>query len=229
MNAFKVHFSQFGPVWFWAIILVGSWETSTFLAFPDLARPRRLTSFNILPGIVFLYFWRGINRPQLTVPINSCQPRLCIATIATCSLPQRVQALKTLSTLSTESTHSNSNAKKSTEQSQKIAPLSSSMLILSTDVNTYEQLSTKPLYSNKSNMRPTPKDLGTENHFNTVNSHQHSATATQHSQQSSLKKQPHYHQHVNTVNRCQRLSTVVNKGFVQHQQQHAAYHKGSRH
>ena len=37
------------------------------MAFPDLARPRRVTSFNILPGIVFLYFWRGINRPQLTV------------------------------------------------------------------------------------------------------------------------------------------------------------------
>ena len=67
MTAFKVYFSQFGPVWFLAIFSVGSWETSTFLAFPNLARPRRLTSFNILPGIVFLYFWGGINWPQLTV------------------------------------------------------------------------------------------------------------------------------------------------------------------
>ena len=147
-------------------------------------------------------------------------------------------------------------------------------------------------------MQPTTKGLGTENHVNTVNRHQHTATAMQHSQQSSLRKQPHYHQacqhcqqmstpinscqqrlciatlatyslpkslqalktmstlstdintlqqqcntvnrvvsensptiikHVNTVNRCQHLSTVVNKGFVQQQQQHAAYHKGSRH
>ena len=67
MNAFKVNFSLFGLVWFLAIFSFGSWETPTFLAFPDLARPRRLTSFNILPGIVFLYFWRGINWPQLTV------------------------------------------------------------------------------------------------------------------------------------------------------------------
>ena len=72
MTSFKVYFSQFGSVWFLAIFSVGSWETSTFLAFPDLARPRRLTSFNILPGIVFLYFWGGINRPQLTVLGMAC-------------------------------------------------------------------------------------------------------------------------------------------------------------
>ena len=34
----------------------------------------------------------------MSTPINSCQQRLCIATIATCSLPQRVEALKTKST-----------------------------------------------------------------------------------------------------------------------------------
>ena len=67
MNAFKVHFCQFDPIWFLAIISRGRRETSTFLAFPGLLRPRTLTSFNILPGIVFLYFWQGINQPQLTV------------------------------------------------------------------------------------------------------------------------------------------------------------------
>ena len=67
MNAFKVHFSQFGPMWFLAIFSLGRRETSTFLAFPGLLRPRTLTRFNILPGIVFLYFWHGINWPQLTV------------------------------------------------------------------------------------------------------------------------------------------------------------------
>ena len=65
-------FRQFCPIWFLAIFSLGRRETSTFLAFPGLLRPRTLTSFNILPGIVFLYFWRGINWPQLTVFRKSC-------------------------------------------------------------------------------------------------------------------------------------------------------------
>ena len=78
--------------------------------------------------------------------------------------------------------------KQSQHQSQIIAPLSSIMSSLSTDVKTYQHLSTKALYSKNSNMQPTTKGLGTENHVNTVNRHQQTATAMQHSQQSSLRK-----------------------------------------
>ena len=55
------------------------------------------------------------------------------------------------------------------------------MSTLSTDVNTYQQLSTKALYSNTSNVQPTTKRPGTEIHVNTVNRYQHTATAMQHS------------------------------------------------
>ena len=78
-----------------------------------------------------------------------------------------------------------------TAMQQKIAPLISSMSTLSTDINTYQQLSTKALYSNNSNVQHTTKGPGTENHVNTVNRHQHTATAMQQSQQSqhsSLRK-----------------------------------------
>ena len=67
-NSFQVHFSDCLPMWFLAIFSVGSWGTPTFLTFPDLSIPRRLTRFNLVTGTIFWYFWRGIIQPQLTVP-----------------------------------------------------------------------------------------------------------------------------------------------------------------
>ena len=58
-------------MWFLAIFSVGSWGTPTFLTFPDLSIPRRLTRFNLVTGTIFWYFWRGIIQPQLTV----CRPQ----------------------------------------------------------------------------------------------------------------------------------------------------------
>ena len=54
-------------MWSLASSAFGRWETPTFLAFPGLPRPRSLTRFNIMPGTIFWYFWRGIIWPQLTV------------------------------------------------------------------------------------------------------------------------------------------------------------------
>ena len=63
-----MHFSDCLPIWFLAIFSFGSWGTPTFLTFPDLSIHRRLTRFNLVTGTIFWYFWRGIIRPQLTVP-----------------------------------------------------------------------------------------------------------------------------------------------------------------
>ena len=54
-------------MWSLASSAFGRWETPTFLAFPGLPRPRSLTRFDIMPGIIFWYFWWGIIWPQLTV------------------------------------------------------------------------------------------------------------------------------------------------------------------
>ena len=54
-------------MWLLAIISLGRWGTSTFLAFPDLPRPRTVTRFNLVTGAIFWYFWRGMIWPQLTV------------------------------------------------------------------------------------------------------------------------------------------------------------------
>ena len=57
-------------MWFLAFSSFGRWETSTFLWSPDLPRPRTITRFNIMAGIIFWYFWRGIIQPQLTVKVQ---------------------------------------------------------------------------------------------------------------------------------------------------------------
>ena len=67
MYWFQVHLSHFLPMWLLAIISLGRWGTSTFLAFPDLPRPRTVTRFNLVTGAIFWYFWRGMIWPQLTV------------------------------------------------------------------------------------------------------------------------------------------------------------------
>ena len=58
-------------MWLLAIISLGRWGTSTFLAFPDLPRPSTLTRVNLVTGTIFWYFWRRIIRPQLTVMKNA--------------------------------------------------------------------------------------------------------------------------------------------------------------
>ena len=93
------------------------------------------------------------------------------------------------------------------------------MSTLSTDVNTYQQLSTKALCSNNSNMQPTTKCLGNENQVNTVNRHQHKATATQQSQQLSEKINPllsSMSTMSTDVNSCQQLSTKGLYGNFSH-------------
>ena len=67
-----MHFSDCLPILFLAISSVGSWGTPTFLTFPDLSIPWRLTRFNLVTGTIFWYFWHVIIRPQLTVSVIAC-------------------------------------------------------------------------------------------------------------------------------------------------------------
>ena len=92
--------------------------------------------------------------------------------------------------------------------SQKVDPPLSSMSTMSTDVNSYQQLSTKGLHGNFSNKhKACTSGLGLENHVNTVNRYQHTATTMQQSQQISLRKYPYYHQ---ASQHCQQMSTTIN-------------------
>ena len=60
-------------MWLLAIISLKRWGTPTFLAFPDLPRPRTLIRLNLVTGTIFWYFWCGIIQPQLTVPSHQQQ------------------------------------------------------------------------------------------------------------------------------------------------------------
>ena len=68
-----------------------------------------------------------------------------------------------------------------TAMQQKIAPLISSMSTLSTDINTYQHLSTKPSCISIINMEHILKGLATEIYVDTVNRGQQSTTAVQQS------------------------------------------------
>ena len=81
MRSFHSHNLCFKPIlsyhvnmnasWLLAIKSFGFQATTHFLHFPSLYTNQRTPSFNILPGVVFLYFGCGINQPQLTVQEHS--------------------------------------------------------------------------------------------------------------------------------------------------------------